>query len=267
MSVLEIERLTVSFHRRDGLRRRITTDCVRDVSLAVARGEVLALFGASGAGKSLLAHAVMGLLPPNALAGGTMRFDGRVLDAPAQAALRGSRIALIPQSVGHLDPLATVGQQLRWAARRAGRPMTAPGAVAETLSRFDLAPAVAGVFPHTLSGGMARRVMLAMTMASGADLVLADEPSNGLDADNTARVFRCLKSFAEAGKAVIVISHDLPAALKIADRVVLLDRGQVVAEERADAFTGDGEALCAGYARSIWNALPQNGFSRACHEA
>lgn len=267
MSVLEIERLTVSFHRRDGLMRRIATDCVRDISLAVARGEVLALFGASGAGKSLLAHAVMGLLPPNAVAGGTMRFDGHVMDAQAQAALRGSRIALVPQSVSHLDPLATVGRQLRWAARRARHPITAPGTAEAALSRFGLAPAVAGTFPHTLSGGMARRVMLAMTTASGADLILADEPSNGLDADNAARVFRCLKSFAEAGKAVIVISHDLPAALKIADRVILLDRGQVVAEERADAFAGDGEALSAGYARSIWNALPQNGFSRVSHDA
>ena len=111
MNLLEIERLTVSFHRRDGLMRRVSVDCVSDISLSVTRGEVLALFGASGAGKSLLAHAVMGLLPENAPVGGVMRFDGRVLDRPAQAALRGRRIALIPQSVGHLDPLATVGQQ------------------------------------------------------------------------------------------------------------------------------------------------------------
>ena len=267
MSLLEIERLTVSFHHRAGLLRRVDVDYVRDISLAVARGEVLALFGASGAGKSLVAHAVMDLLPANATAGGAMRFDGRLLDPPAQAALRGTRIALIPQSIGHLDPLATVGQQLRWAARRAGHPMTVPGAVEGALSRFDLAPAVAATFPHALSGGMARRVMLAMTTVSGADLVIADEPSNGLDAENTARVFRCLKSFAEAGKAVIVISHDLSAALEIADRVVLLRDGQVAAQERANAFAGDGEALCAAYARAIWNALPQNGFSRGHHEA
>jgi peptide/nickel transport system ATP-binding protein len=264
MSLLEIERLTVSFRRRDGLMRRVSVDCVSDISLSVARGEVLALFGASGAGKSLLAHAVMGLLPENAPVGGLMRFDGRVLDRPAQTALRGNRIALVPQSVGHLDPLARVGQQLRWAARRARQPMTAAEGA---LSRFDLAPAVARAFPHMLSGGMARRVMLAMTIASGADLVIADEPSNGLDAENTSRVFRCLKSFAEAGKAVIVISHDLPAALKVADRVVILRDGRVAAEERADAFAGGGEALSAAYARAIWSALPQNGFARAYHEA
>ncbi len=267
MSLLEIERLTVSFHRRDGLMRRVTVDCVSDISLSVARGEVLALFGASGAGKSLLAHAVMGLLPENAPVGGLMRFDGRILDRRAQMALRGNRIALVPQSVGYLDPLATVGQQLRWAARRARQPMTVAGAAEGALSRFDLAPAVARAFPHMLSGGMARRVMLAMTTASGADLVIADEPSNGLDAENTARVFRCLKSFAEAGKAVIVISHDLPAALKVADRVVILRDGRVAAQERADAFAGGGEALSATYARAIWSALPQNGFARAHHEA
>ena len=267
MSLIEIERLAISFHRRDGLVRQVAVDCVRDISLAAARGEVLALFGASGAGKSLLAHAVMGLLPPNAVVGGTMRFDDRVLDPQAQATLRGSRIALMPQSVSHLDPLATVGQQLRWAARRARQPLNAPDAVDRALSRFDLAPAVARAFPHTLSGGMARRVMLAMTTVSGADLVIADEPSNGLDADNTARVFQCLRSFADAGKAVIVISHDLSAALEIADRVVLLRDGQVAAQERADAFAGDGGMLRAPYARSIWNALPQNGFSRERHEA
>ena len=77
----------------------------------------------SNAGKSLLAHAVMGLLPENAPVGGLMRFDGRILDRRAQMALRGNRIALVPQSVGYLDPLATVGQQLRWAARRARQPV------------------------------------------------------------------------------------------------------------------------------------------------
>lgn len=267
MSLLEVEGLTVSFHRRDGLTRRVALDCVHDVSLTVARGEVLALFGGSGAGKSLLAHAVMGLLPPNALVGGRMRFDGRVLDRPAQAALRGNRIGLIPQSISHLDPLATVGRQLRWAARRARHPMVTRETVEGALSRFDLSPAVARTFPHMLSGGMARRVMLAMTTVFGADLVIADEPSNGLDAENTARIFQCLKSFAAAGKAVIVISHDLPAALTVADRVILLREGKVAAQEPAAAFAGDGGALSAAYARSIWKALPQNGFSRVCHEA
>lgn len=261
MNVLEVEKLRVSFLRYDGFLRQTAVECAHDISLGIARGEVLALFGASGAGKSLLAHAVMGLLPQNAIVEGTIRFEGRVLDERTQADLRGNRIALIPQSVSHLDPLATVGQQLRWAARRARRPMKAAGSVEGALSRFGLEPAVARAFPHTLSGGMARRVMLAMTTVSNADLVIADEPSNGLDAENAATVFQSLKALAKKGKAVIVISHDLSAALEIADRVVIMRDGKVVAHERADAFAGQGEALSAAYARKIWNALPQNGFS------
>lgn len=267
MNLLEIAKLNISFRRYDGFMRQTTIECVRDISLTVARGEVLALFGASGAGKSLIAHAVMGLLPPNAIVDGMVRFEGRTVDEKVMADLRGNRIALIPQSLSHLDPLATVEQQLRWAARRAGRSMKAAGSVRDALSRFGLQPSVAHAFPHTLSGGMARRVMLAMTTVSNADLIIADEPSNGLDPENTATVFRALKALAEAGKAVLVISHDLSAALDIADRVVILRDGKVAAAERAAAFAGGGENLSAPYARSIWNALPQNGFSGGYDEA
>ena len=261
MSLLEIEGLSVSFRRYRSPVRQVGVKCVSDISLDVYPGEVLALFGASGAGKSLLAHAVMGLLPQNAIVGGVMRFEGRLLDRKEQARMAGSRIALIPQSVSHLDPLATVGQQLRWAARRARRPMASAGDMQRTLARFDLEPGVSRAFPHMLSGGMARRIMLAMTTVCQADLIIADEPSNGLDAENTAIVFRWLKSFAEAGKSVIVISHDLAATLQIADRVIILRDGYVAAHEHADVFSGDGTRLLAPYARSVWKALPQNGFA------
>ncbi|MXP64524.1 ABC transporter ATP-binding protein [Roseomonas sp. M0104] len=259
--MLELSRLSIGFRRPAGLWRREVVPALRGVSLDVRAGEVLAVIGASGAGKSLLAQAVLGLLPANAVLAGAMRFQGAPLDP---AMLRGRRIALVPQSIAWLDPLVRAGRQVEWAAGRAGLPaaLRQPAATA-ALARFNLGAAASRRFPHQLSGGMARRAMLAIATLGQADLLVADEPTNGLDPENAARVLGHLRALADAGRGVLVISHDLSAVLPQADRVAILRDGALQETAPATAFRGRGEALASSYARALWQALPESGFHPA----
>lgn len=255
MGHLDIRDLRVSFGRRRGLRRE-TVVGLRSATLDLRPGEVLALVGESGGGKSLLVHAVLGLLPVNAEVSGEVRLDGALLDKVALRHARGRRLALVPQSLTHLDPLAPIGRQITWAARRAGREID----VAEALARAGLPASAAALRPASLSGGMARRAFLAMVLGGSADILLADEPTDGLDPENAALILRSLRRMADEGAAVLLVTHDLALALPFADRVVAMEDGRTLAPEDARSFTGTGEALRLDSNRRLWQALPQNGF-------
>lgn len=255
--LLSVRDLQVRFHQYDrGLRRRSIT-VVDRMSLDVHRGEMLALVGASGAGKSLLAHSVLGLLPSNAEQDGVVRWEGRLVAARERADLAGDHIALLPQRLTALDPTATVGAQLRRAARVARRP--AQDGI-EALLGTGLTDRVAGLYPHQLSGGMARRVLHAMTLLGEPQLVIADEPTPGLAPQDVADVLRRLRSLADDGRGVLLITHDIAAALQVADRLVIVRDGRTVDEADVADFTGDGERLRHPYTRALWRALPRNGF-------
>ena len=260
--MLEVDALSLHFRRYDRLFRHVEIEALGAISLRLEAGEVLAVVGASGSGKSLLAHAILGILPKNAVLRGSLWFDGRPLDTAAQAQLCGRRIGLVPQSVSYLDPLARNGDQLRWAALRAGRARHEAAPLARAaLGGVGLDAAIARDFPHSLSGGMARRLAMAIATIGEADLILADEPTNGLDPDNAARVLDRLAGFARRGKGVMLITHDLVGALPYADRVAILDGGRLIDVEPAAAFSGRGDGLRSSYARALWRALPQNDFS------
>ncbi|WP_061933100.1 ATP-binding cassette domain-containing protein [Aureimonas sp. AU22] len=252
--LLSICDLTVGFAPRGG--QEPAGAVLRALALELDRGEVLALVGTSGAGKSLLAHAILGLLPPDAAVSGDIRFEGRSLDARTLPALRGRRIALVPQSVTHLDPLMPVGAQVRRAARRAGA--ADPGAAG--FERFGLDPAWRDAHPHALSGGMARRVLALAALAGEPDLVIADEPTDHLDPASAAIVLRTLAGIAGRGGGVLLVTHDLVAVLPFATRVALVRDGRLEGLEPASAFTGAGEGIASAYGRALWRALPQNGF-------
>ncbi len=256
-----MENLSVGFRRYQGFLRQEVTECVHNISLAVQRRQILGLLGASGAGKSLIAHAILGILPPNAVTSGSLKFEGALIDESSRRFLRGKRIALIPQSISHLDPLAKVGRQIRWAARRSGKADLTNQQIEEGLDRFGLPPEVARMLPSQLSGGMARRVMLTMASISDADLIIADEPTNGLDPDNSQKVFQYLRAFAQLGKGVIVITHDLAAIITIADGIAIMKDGHLISREKAADFIHDGAGLASSYAQALWKALPQNSFA------
>ena len=259
MTLLSFNDVDVSFRRYCGLLKVREMPVLSRIGFSVKRGEVVALIGASGGGKSLIAHALFGILPPNAQVRGAIHFDGQRVDDGSRPALLGRRMALVPQSVSHLDPLARSFQQLRWAARRAGLGVK-DDALMAVLAQFGLGADAARAFPHQLSGGMARRMLMAIATVGDPDLIVADEPTSGLDDDNAARVLSKLKDLAENGKGVLLITHSLSAALAYADSVCLVRNGMVEGEERADAFEGSGRLLRTGYARALWQALPQNDF-------
>lgn len=254
--MLQLTDLSIAFRRYRGLFRQEEVQVVSDVTLQLEPGEILALIGASGAGKSLLALAILGLLPPNARMSGTIRFAGHDLARPYPKGIRGRRIAFLPQQAGHLDPTARVGAQLRLSASRVG---AAPD-VTRRLTDVGLPPDTAGAFPHQLSGGMARRVLAAQCMAGAPELIIADEPTVGLDPASRTRVLGSLRADADRGAAVLLITHDLLSVLPYSDRVTVMQDGQVCVPEDAQAFEGAGHALTSSFARALWRALPQNGL-------
>jgi peptide/nickel transport system ATP-binding protein len=259
VTVLRIENLTVSFVQYErGLRRRVVPG-LTGMDLDVASGEVVALVGASGAGKSLLAHAVLGLLPPNAVEGGRVLVDGTEIAPPARRRLAGRNVVLLPQSVTFLDPVTPVGRQIRRSARLARLPDPRAAAV-EALQRHGLGPEVLRQYPHELSGGMARRVLVAMATLGRPRVILADEPTPGLQQESAETVLAELRARADAGCGVVLITHDLIAALGVSDRVVICDAGRTVDAAAPTDFRGDGEHLAHPYTRALWQALPTHGL-------
>lgn len=229
------------------------------ITLTARPGQLTAIVGASGAGKSLLARAVLGLPPSGARIDGEIWLDGTLLDPAAIAGLRGRTLALAPQSLTYLDPMATVGRQLARAARRLG--LGRRGfSVDAALAGVGLSPMVAQLYPARISAGMARRVLLLVALAGDPAVVLADEPTDGLDPENLRRVLDKLRGLADAGRTVIVITHDLVTTLPYADQVAVMRDGRIVARERPADFAATGEALTGEWSRRLWNALPQNGF-------
>ena len=255
--LFEARGLSISFFQYDrGLRRRRITPII-GLDLALKRGEVLAVIGSSGSGKSLLAHAVLGILPSNAEVGGELFFEGIPLGPEEQAELRGRRISLVPQSINFLDPLMRVGSQVL----PPGRPdEEARDRVKSIFKRYHLEADDARLFPFQLSGGMARRVLVATAVISGADLVIADEPTPGLHPAVVRETLSHLRELADEGKGVLLITHDLEEGLSIADRVGVFYAGTTVEIAPASAFTGEGEGLRHPYTRALWQALPRNGF-------
>jgi len=258
VQVLEVKDLAVSFKRYERGFRQKETDVISGLNLTLNAGEILAVVGASGSGKSLLAHAVLGILPDNAAMSGEIWFEGEPLTPMKQAALRGKAIAFIPQSVTYLDPLMRVGEQVRTSVRT-GDPAVEQRRVFE---RYCLRPEAAKLYPFQLSGGMMRRVMVSMAAVSGARLIIADEPTPGLDPASLAQALGHLRELADAGAAVMLITHDLESSVTVADRIAVFHAGRTVEVAPASAFAGHGDALRHPYSQALWRALPQNEFQQ-----
>ncbi|WP_336274182.1 ATP-binding cassette domain-containing protein [Vreelandella indica] len=260
--MLTIDRLSLQLPLYASRWKREWATCLNEFSLTFCSGEVHAVVGASGAGKSLLAYAIMGLLPSSARLNGQLAYQGTPLDEARQRQLRGRELALIPQSLNALDPLVRTQRQVTWAAQRAGQlSRHARHSAQQALDHYQLDARAQQAYAHELSGGMARRVLTAMAHVSQAQLVIADEPTVGLDPLQRQRVLDALRGLADRGKTVILITHDLRHALPIADLVTIMRDGQQVETAPADAFKGSGASLANAYSQALWLALPDNDFS------
>lgn len=253
--LLKMEHYTITFRQYEKGTVQRTLVPVEDLNLELKEGEVTALVGASGSGKSLLAHGILGILPYNAVSAGTLWYRGEVLTPKRLGALRGNEIVLVPQSASFLDPLMKVGKQICQ-----GRPK---GAVKEKMNRileeYGLGPEVAEKYPFELSGGMIRRVFLAAARMGEPRLVIADEPTPGLHQEMASLVLGHLKEMAEKGAGVLLITHDLQQALAAAHRIVVFYEGKKIEEGKTERFLRK-ETLCHPYTRALWQAMPGNGF-------
>ncbi len=260
--MLEIQNLSISFSSYTKGLKRHTVRAIDCLDLKVQPGQIIAVVGQSGAGKSLLAHAVLGILPKNASVRGNIFFRNNRLSPQIAQSLRGREIALIPQSISFLNPLLHVGTQIARAGFLSGMSCKdAKQASLEALRRYGLSSRVTNRFPFQLSGGMARRVLTATATIGSASLLFADEPTNGLDRNTAQETLSHLRQIADTGKAVVLITHDIHLALQVADKVSVFYGGVTIEEANACDFT-DG-TLRHPYSKILWASLPCNQFTTA----
>ncbi|MFD5158182.1 ABC transporter ATP-binding protein [Streptomyces hawaiiensis] len=247
---------------------------VTDARFDVAPGECLALIGESGCGKSVLASALLGLLPGNAQTAGSALLGGLDLLTADERTLartvRGRLVGLVPQSpAAHLTPVRTVRSQLEEtvAALTATRGRAALRAAAEAAAERAAFPADhLDRHPHQLSGGLAQRAATALALVGDAPLLLADEPTTGLDRDLVDRTVDELRRHVDdpgeggRGRALLMITHDLAAAERIADRVAVMYAGRIVELAHAAAFFG-APGPRHPYSRGLLQALPDRAFT------
>ncbi|MFI2618732.1 ABC transporter ATP-binding protein [Streptomyces sp. NPDC018584] len=264
MSVLSVRGLSVRFRMRGGSHVSAVTDATFDL----AAGECLALVGESGCGKSVLASALLGLLPENAeTAGSALLGDGTDLLTADERTLartvRGRRVGLVPQSpAAHLTPVRTVRSQLEETVREltAVRRADVRAAAEAAAARAAFPAGHLDRYPHELSGGLAQRAATALALIGDAPLLLADEPTTGLDRDLVDRTVDELRRHVGDDRALLLITHDLAAAERIADRVAVMYASRVVEIADAPDFFG-ARGPRHPYARGLLNALPEREFA------
>ncbi|MEW5421474.1 nickel ABC transporter ATP-binding protein NikE [Amorphus sp. 3PC139-8] len=259
--VLQVEGLSVRYGGHGAQEAAL-----REVSLSIASGEVVAAVGESGAGKSTLAATVPRLLPPSAtITNGSVRFVREELTTASPArmrVLRGGEIAMVFQNPrAALNPIRRIGRQIADAVR-AHRSLPRRGARAEVVALLEAVKIadperVANAYAHELSGGQCQRALIALALAGRPRLLIADEPTTALDTVTGAAVMELLAGLvAERDMAMLLVTHDLALAAKRADRIVVMKAGRVVE-------TGPSSSVLAtpgdAYTRALVAATPRTG--------
>ena len=250
--------LEISFSQYTKGLRRIDSKAINNLDIDLYKGEILAVVGSSGSGKSLLAHSILGILPSNANLKGYIYYKDEILDEKRKEKLRGKEIVFIPQSVNYLDPLMEVGKQVKISIKDKKKSNTI---LERVFRKYNLDKKVEKYYPFQLSGGMARKVLLSSALVSNAEVIIADEPTPGLDEKSLNEALKDFRDLADNGCAVLIITHDISAALKIADRVAIFYGGTTLEVAKADDFKNNGENLRHPYTKALYNALPNTKFT------
>lgn len=261
--VLDVQGLQVDIRTSRGM-----LHAVRDVSFQVKRGETLCLVGESGCGKSMTSLAIMGLLPKAARRHTqSLKFLGEDLSTARKGRindLRGNKMAMIFQEpMTALNPAYTIGDQLteHYIFHRRCTRSAARDRAVELLEKVGIASAAQrlGQYPHQLSGGLRQRVMIAMALMCGPELLIADEPTTALDVTIQAQILRLLADLqAELGIAMVLITHDLGVVARIAQQVAVMYAGQIVENGPAsELFTAPQHP----YTQGLMNCIPIPGHT------
>ncbi len=269
-SLLEVKKLQVHFATDEGL-----IEAVRDVSFEIKRGETVAIVGESGCGKSVMARAILRIVPaPGRIVEGRVNYyrDGRAIEltaleekGPEIRAIRGADIAMIFQEpMATFSPVHTIGNQINEAIIL-HQGVDRAGATAQTLDILNRVgmPRPSRIihrYPHQLSGGMLQRAMIAMALSCRPQLLIADEPTTALDVTTQAQILRLLYDLQrEFNMAILFITHDLSVVSQFADRVEVMYLGEVV--ESTDVITLFEDPKHP-YTRALLNSIPQTGAGR-----
>jgi oligopeptide/dipeptide ABC transporter ATP-binding protein len=255
MRLLSVENLSIQYRTRRGV-----VQAVRDTSFDLGPGETLGLVGESGCGKSTLAMGVLGLLPPAAVvASGAVKLHGRdllAMEAEVLRTLRWKRMAYVPQSaMNSLNPVARLRDQFHEIWRAHGGARDGGRDKAESLFiRVGLDPRRLASYPHELSGGMRQRAIIAMALMFEPELLVADEPTTGLDVIVQRGVLNLLRRLqAEERMSVIFVSHDIAVVAELCAHVAVMYAGEIV--ERGPARTIFG-APAHPYTMGLEQAFP-----------
>jgi oligopeptide/dipeptide ABC transporter ATP-binding protein len=259
--LLTVEGLTVSFPTDHGI-----VEAVRNVSWSVDSGETVVIVGESGSGKSVSVTAVAGLLPGNAVVGGSVRFEGTdplALKGRALRKYRAEKVGMIFQDpLTALNPCFTVGDQVA-EIFRVHRGLKRAAAWDKAVGLLDAVQIReperrAHLFPHELSGGMRQRVVIAMAIALEPPLLLADEPTTALDTSVRGEILRIISALGkDMGMGVVLITHDVGVAAAVADRVAVMYAGELVEfGDAADVFLRPSHP----YTRALMASMPRLGM-------
>lgn len=265
--VLRVDGLSVGLHGQGAVR-----SVIEDVSFTVRAGEVVALLGESGCGKSVTAQALMQLLPPAmSVTGGRVVLDGRDmsrLSGDELRSLRGGVVSMIFQDpMSSLNPLMTVGAQIAEALVVHGRCRWRE-ARKRAIELLDLvripAPDIrARDYPHSLSGGMRQRVMIAIALACQPKLIIADEPTTALDVTIQRQIIDLLRDLQkEQGIGLLLITHDFGVVSELADRITVMYAGRVVEQASTPDLI---DHAVHPYTRALLRAMPSFSRSEAPH--
>lgn len=252
-NILSVDDLVVSFSMYKGLFKKENLEVVHSLSLDINEGEIVAVVGSSGSGKSLLAHAVLGLLPKNASTSGKIIYEGEELTDKKRSELLGRKIVFIPQSIDYLDPVMKVGKQVQGVYSTKDRQE-------ELFEKYKLDKSVEDMYPFQLSGGMARRVLVSSALMEMPRLIVADEPTPGLSVDMAMDTLKHFREIADKGAGVLLITHDIDLALHVADRIAVFYAGTIFEIASTKDFLEGRDALRHPYSKEFISALPQNEF-------
>lgn len=258
--LINVSNISIAFTQyTKGLQQR-ELQVITDLSLTISSGEIVAVLGSSGSGKSLLAHTILGILPENAILKGKMTYKGENLNQEIKEKIRGKEIALIPQSVKFLDPLMKVSEQAIGEVTNENEGKEKKAHQRRIFEKYNLDEKVDNMYPHQLSGGMARRVLISTALLSNPKLVIADEPTPGLDEQSVNETLNYFKEMAKDNVGILLITHDIDVALKIADKIAIFYSGYVIEVANSEDFAGNGEKLLHPYTKALYQALPDNDF-------
>ena len=262
--ILQVSHLSLSFSQYSRGTQKQNLPVIHDLSFSIRPGQVVAVVGSSGSGKSLLAHGILGILPYNSAMEGTILYRGETLTQKRAEALRGREIVLVPQGVTYLDPLMTVGPQVR----RGRRDAAARDESRSVLARYGLGAETEELYPFELSGGMRQRAALIRTLALKPDLLLLDEPFSALDYQTRLNVSDDIgKILKKQRKPAILVTHDISEAISMANRVLILSKRPATVikivpinldmKDRTPLSSRNAPAF-KSYFNLIWKELNQN---------